>query len=239
MDVEGNAPPLTFVVQLESTVLERSELGLLPELGFLPLVPELPGKECGLLLPAGGVSKLRRVSMAGICSMRSAFPHCHLSLLSTPNASQPSNCGRRTCSPFPLCRFPSPPTPTSPQCRSQTPTHSDSPFLQIRHTRINKLMITLDLRHKVLLLPRRVLIRLGHGREVLSLQLAEVVLLPYIRGDGDEQSLEVILARDPACPFELHAEFNRAGFHLVERKTVMCRSSALNSGVVRASTEEV
>jgi hypothetical protein len=62
MLVEGNAPALTFVMQLQSTVFEGAELSLLPELGFLPLVPELPGEERGLLFPAGRVSKLRQTA---------------------------------------------------------------------------------------------------------------------------------------------------------------------------------
>lgn len=109
--------------------------------------------------------------------LRSSTPALALSLARSLPSTQPRllpHCPGRPSS--------TPSTPLS----LLSPAHSDSPFLQIRHTRINKLMITLDLRQKVLLLPRRIFVRLGHGREVLSLQFAEMVLLPYIRGDGDE-----------------------------------------------------
>lgn len=96
---------------------------------------------------------------------------------------------------------------------------ADSPFLQSRHAGIDKRMITRYTLLKAPLLGTHLVVRANHGRQALPEHLAQMVLGSDIAGNTDEQVGIGIVPRDFACSLELHAEFDGAGFDLVEWQT--------------------
>ena len=96
---------------------------------------------------------------------------------------------------------------------------ADSPFLQSRHAGIDKRMITRYTLLKAPLLGAHLVVRANHRRQALPEHLAEMVLRSDIAGNTDEQVGIGIVPRDFACSLELHAEFDGAGFDLVEWQT--------------------